>query len=473
MGTVHVGRLVGAHGFDRLVAIKRLSDEGADVEPFLAEARLSARIHHPNVVQTLELGEHEGSPFIVMQLVEGVSLSRLLGRLVERREVMAPEIAAWIVAQAAAGLHAAHELRSVDGRPLGLVHRDVSPHNLLVSFSGHVYVTDFGIAKLRDARQATTQSGVVKGKFAYMSPEQARAQPLDRRSDVFTLGICLYESLVGARLFQGESPADTLLRVIERVPPSPRELRPEVPDALAEIALRCLAKKADDRFATAADLADALRACLSGRNAHIDETEVARLLDRSVGAAREQLQESIRAALMADAAAAAQSVEEGPPPSPASPTPLEPAATVLADPMSTAPDPSTGTLAVAAGLPLHTDGRRRWRVVAGSAMAIAVAVSGAWWTLGRFGRGAHADAVVAAPLEPAASGAGSTPSVAPAAPSAPIDRAVPTPTPEPVRASRPPVRVRAPGASSGLGPVAPRPLPSAPPMSSDAPFRTL
>src|SRR5579883_776159 len=227
MGAVYVGRLVGAHGFDRLVAVKRLTREDADVEAFLEEARVSARISHPNVVQTFELGEEQGMPFLVMQLVEGVSLARLLSKLAARDEAIGADLAAWILAQAAAGLHAAHELRSVDGRPLGLVHRDVSPQNVLLSYEGRVYVTDFGIAKLRDARRST-ESGVVKGKFAYMSPEQARAQPVDRRSDVFALGILLYEAIVGARLFQGESPAETVLRVVEQATPSPRAARPEV-----------------------------------------------------------------------------------------------------------------------------------------------------------------------------------------------------------------------------------------------------
>jgi serine/threonine protein kinase len=300
MGTVYVGRLVGAHGFDRLVAIKRLipgEADAADVNALLAEARVSARIRHPNVVQTLELGEHEGTPFVVMQLVEGVSLARLLRTLNRRKEALDQDLAAWIIAQVATGLHAAHELQSPSGEPLHLVHRDVSPQNVLLSFSGQVYVADFGIAKVKDT-EVKTQSGVVKGKFAYMSPEQARAEPLDRRSDVFSTGILLYEALTGKRLFAGESPAETILRIVEGKVPSPLEKRPELSPDLAEIALMCLKKRREERFDSASALAAALRTVLRERGASVDQGQLAELLDALFAEDREKLTTRIREAVV-------------------------------------------------------------------------------------------------------------------------------------------------------------------------------
>jgi eukaryotic-like serine/threonine-protein kinase len=305
IGTVYAGRLLGAHGFDRVVAIKRLTTPSGgedEVAAFLAEARLTARIRHANVVQTLELGEDGGNPFIVMELVEGVSMARLLRRLAETEEHLEPRLAAWVVAQAAAGLHAAHELRGGDDRPLGLVHRDVSPENILLSYDGRVYVADFGVAKLAHSHRAT-ESGVVKGKFAYMSPEQTRAGELDRRSDVFSAGVVLHEALTGERLFASSSPADTIRRIGEDKPTDPSTLRPEVPPAIADVALRALAKDREARFATAVEMAEALRRALREERTPVDESDLAELLARVFPGERERLQARIEGALADDDAA--------------------------------------------------------------------------------------------------------------------------------------------------------------------------
>jgi serine/threonine-protein kinase len=299
IGTVYAGRLLGAHGFDRVVAIKRLTTPSGgedEVAAFLSEARLTARIRHANVVQTLELGEDSGSPFIVMELVEGVSMARLLRRLTETEEQLEPRLAAWVVAQAAAGLHAAHELRGSDDRPLGLVHRDVSPENILLSYDGRVYVADFGVAKLAQSHRAT-ESGVVKGKFAYMSPEQTRAGELDRRSDVFSAGVVLHEALTGERLFASNSPADTIRRIGEDKPSDPSTLRPEVPPAIADVALRALAKDREARFATAVEMAEALRRALREERTPVDESDLAELLARVFPGERERLHARIEGAL--------------------------------------------------------------------------------------------------------------------------------------------------------------------------------
>ncbi|MEZ4307206.1 MAG: serine/threonine-protein kinase [Polyangiaceae bacterium] len=178
MGRVHVARAVGPHGFGRVLAVKRPLTADASREEraaFLGEARVSARIHHPNVVETLDLGEHDGLPYIARAFVPGVSLARLLARAADRGERLDPWLVAWIVQEIAAGLDAAHELTGESGEPLGLVHRDVSPENVLLSFEGRVLVTDFGVAKWR-RDGAATRADAVKGKLAYMSPEQARGE---------------------------------------------------------------------------------------------------------------------------------------------------------------------------------------------------------------------------------------------------------------------------------------------------------
>jgi serine/threonine-protein kinase len=303
MGAVYAGRLLGAHGVRRLVAIKRLTvpEDGTDAtKRFLAEAWLTAKILHPNVVHTLDLFEDDGAPHIVMDLVQGVSLHQLLRQLHGRGERLEPAVAAWIAAQAAAGLHAAHELVGDDGEKLGIVHRDVSPQNVLLSFDGRVYVADFGIAKLRKP-DITTESGVVRGKFAYMSPEQARAQAVDRTTDVFALGIVLHEMLNCERLFARETPAATVLAILEDKAPAPA-VAPE----LAAIALRCLEKSPAARFASCGDLADALRAYLRASGAHADESDVTKLLDATFPGKKDDLAERLRAAEAAPAVVSAE-----------------------------------------------------------------------------------------------------------------------------------------------------------------------
>ncbi len=298
MGTVHVARLVGAHGFDRLVAIKQISDNqrgDAELQSFLSEARVTARISHPNVVQSLELGEEEGMPFIVMELIRGISMSQLSRELTAREELMAPEIAAWVIAKAAAGLHAAHLLTDDDGRDLGLVHRDVSPQNILLSYDGRVAVADFGIAKLVD--NDPTRSGVVKGKFAYMSPEQAMSSAVDARSDVFALGVVLHEALTGERLFATRSPLETVKAILERAPIDPHDVRRDVPKAISAATMKALAKKPEDRFATAKELQDALLSALASAHLHTDEGDLATVIEQLFSTQRKRFEARLKRSL--------------------------------------------------------------------------------------------------------------------------------------------------------------------------------
>ncbi len=280
MAEILLARLSGPAAFARAVVIKRILRQYARTESFvtmfLDEARVVAQIRHPNVVQVQELGEDGGEIFLVLEYVAGENLSSVLKRSVARDERLEPVLVAHIIAEACAGLHAAHELVSDDGRHQNLVHRDVSPQNLFVAYDGHVKLLDFGVA-LTEARAARTQAGDVKGKFEYMSPEQVRAEPLDRRSDIFAMGIVLYELSSGRRLFKRSQPARTLDAICKEPITPPSRLVEGFPPALEAIVMKALAKDAADRFATAAEMRREL-------------LEVARELPNPVEALAERMQ---------------------------------------------------------------------------------------------------------------------------------------------------------------------------------------
>ncbi|WP_437942500.1 serine/threonine-protein kinase [Sorangium sp. So ce341] len=261
MASVHLGRLVGEAGFARTVAIKRLHPQLAAApeiaESLRDEARIVARIQHPNVVATIDLLVAEDEAFLVMDYVRGESLARLL-RAARDRGAPAPiPVVASIACGALHGLHAAHEARSESGEPLGIVHRDVSPENVLVGVDGTARLLDFGIAKAR-GRLSTTRGGQIKGKLAYMAPEQILCGEVTRRTDVFAAGVVLWEALAGQRLFDGGDEAAILGAVLERPIPPPSSLAAHVPPALDAIVLRALERNADGRYPTARELAIAV-----------------------------------------------------------------------------------------------------------------------------------------------------------------------------------------------------------------------
>ncbi|MEM9861617.1 MAG: serine/threonine-protein kinase [Myxococcota bacterium] len=261
MAELFLCRLHGPSGFERPVVVKRILPHLAArqdfVDMFLDEGRLTARIRHRNVVQVQELVQDQDELFQVMEYLEGESVSGLLRRLRLMRCKLDVRLAAHIVSEACAGLHAAHELTTPEGEPIGLVHRDISPDNLFVGYDGAVKVLDFGIAK-GSTRLVRTETGTIKGKFSYMSPEQTDGQALDRRSDVFALGIVLYELLTQHALYRRRSPAATIKAITnERVAP-PSSINPRVPQAFDALCLRALAKDPDARFATARDVRLAL-----------------------------------------------------------------------------------------------------------------------------------------------------------------------------------------------------------------------
>ena len=265
MGSIHLGIKTGALGFQRVVAIKRLHPELATDPEFSArfkdEIRLTGGLTHTNIVQTLDVVETQDELMLVMECVEGETLAVLLAAARARGAVLPTEIVSAVLTQALHGLHAAHESIDDAGRRLAMIHRDVSPHNIMINKDGLVKVLDFGIAKAA-LESHVTRSGHVCGKLAYMSPEQLRARKLDRRVDVFSAGIVLWESLCGQRLFGDLSLTDAaavqnvLLKQI--VPPS--RYRPDVSPALDRVVMRALAREPDQRFATALEFAGALNA---------------------------------------------------------------------------------------------------------------------------------------------------------------------------------------------------------------------
>ncbi|HJL14217.1 MAG TPA: serine/threonine-protein kinase [Sandaracinaceae bacterium LLY-WYZ-13_1] len=288
MGTVElVLRREGS--FERLYALKRLlpalREDTAVRRMFLEEARVAGLLRHPNVVSVLDVGEDARGPFLVMDYVDGVSLARLVSDIAPG-DYLPLGVCFSLLRQIAEGLHAAHELRDHESRPLELVHRDVSPQNVLVGYDGVARVTDFGIAKAL-GRQTTTTVGLLKGKAGYLSPEQLRFERLDRRSDLFSLGVLAFEVLAGRRLYAEEELADVAQRILHEPPPDVGELRGDVPDELVALLFDLLSKDPDHRPDTAAEVATALAALEAGLPA--DEPSVVAFTADRYGAEREAL----------------------------------------------------------------------------------------------------------------------------------------------------------------------------------------
>lgn len=263
MATVHLARAHGAGGFQRFVALKvmhpHIAGEPEFVQMFLDEARLAARIHHPNVVGTSDVQQDEGGLFLVMDYIDGPALQGVLRALWTKGERMPLDVSLRIFLDALAGLHAAHELTDANGESLHLVHRDVSPQNILVGTDGVARLTDFGVARAR-SRITTTDCGQLKGKLTYMAPEQVRSEPLDRRADIYAAGVVLWEMLASERLMRGDNDGVIVERILAGIARSPRDVVPSVPEPLAAVCMRALRFEREDRFPTAAAFADALEA---------------------------------------------------------------------------------------------------------------------------------------------------------------------------------------------------------------------
>jgi serine/threonine-protein kinase len=262
MATVFLARLTGLGGFQRFVALKRLHPhlqaEKDFVRMFLDEARLAAGIHHPNVVPILEVGAGSVGYYLVMEYIEGETLARLLARAASAGTKLPVAISLRIGIDMLRGLHAAHELKDETGAPTNLVHRDVSPQNVLVGSDGVSRITDFGVARAA-SRLGDTRAGQLKGKIAYMAPEQASGvEELDRRADIFASGIVLWEALAQRRLFKAQNEAATLSRVMNEPVPNLSAIAADVPDAITKVISRSLERLPERRFPTCAEFADTL-----------------------------------------------------------------------------------------------------------------------------------------------------------------------------------------------------------------------
>ena len=297
MAEIYLARQEGVGDFSRLVVVKRilphLAEELRFIEMFLEEARLASLIQHPNVVQIYDVDQQGASYYIAMEYIDGVSLGSICRRARKRSVLPSVAVSAEIVAQACAGLHAAHELRDDEGALVGLVHRDISPHNLMIAQTGVVKLVDFGIAKAKTT-SIRTRTGDIKGKYPYMSPEQIRAEPLDRRTDIFSLGAILAELVLGQRFFDRSSELATMKAITEEPIATLRELDPDQPEPISQVVERAMRRRREDRFQTAAEMGAALRAAIDEIGERTSPQTVADYLERDCQELLEARSRSVR-----------------------------------------------------------------------------------------------------------------------------------------------------------------------------------
>lgn len=282
MAEIYLARATKIRGFQRLVVVKRIRPDSAQneefVEMFLDEARLVASLQHAHIAQVFDIGEFDGNYFFTMEFVRGEEVAGLLRRAWQERKTIPLHHVLNIVIQAASGLHYAHSRRDGNGDLRGIIHRDVSPSNILVGSEGSVKVIDFGVAKAADQEHKTTV-GALKGKLAYMSPEQVTAKKVDRRSDVFSLGIVLYEMLTGQRLFKGDSDFLILNKVMNAEIEPPSVVRTDCPSQLDAIVLKALSRDVDERYRSCEELQIALEECAYDNELKLSQRGLAQYLD--------------------------------------------------------------------------------------------------------------------------------------------------------------------------------------------------
>jgi serine/threonine-protein kinase len=301
MAEVYLAVAAGPANFNKLAVIKQIRPQFAEdpefLTMFLDEARLAARLNHPNVVQTNEVGADDGRYFISMEYLEGQPLNRILSRVTrEKDNELTLGMQLRVVVEALAGLHHAHELCDYDGTPLAVVHRDISPHNVFVTYAGQVKVVDFGIAKALSS-SSETRTGVLKGKIAYMAPEQAMGERVDRRADIFSVGMVLWEVLAGRRMFKGVPDVAALQRIVSGDLPSPRSVQPLVPERLDALCMKALAPRREDRHESAAVLATDLEAAMDELGLKGSPREVGKLVEKYFESERARIKVLVEAHL--------------------------------------------------------------------------------------------------------------------------------------------------------------------------------
>lgn len=282
MASIYLGRFIGTPDFERLVAVKiihpHLTEDEEFVNMFLDEATITAKLSHPNIAQVIELGEQDGLYYMIMEYVEGETLNTLINRIKKRNlQPLTYAQAAWIVSQAASGLYYAHTLTDPYGKPLSIIHRDVTPQNIMITYEGHIKLIDFGIARAL-GRRTHTKTGEIKGKYSYMSPEQVRGQKIDARSDIFSLGVVLYEITLLNRLFKRDTELATIQAILnyEVVPPS--HINPRYPRMLESIVLKAISQEPKDRYQTAKELVDDLEYFISSTGEIVGSHVISRIM---------------------------------------------------------------------------------------------------------------------------------------------------------------------------------------------------
>ncbi|HSP80425.1 MAG TPA: protein kinase [Myxococcaceae bacterium] len=445
MAEIFLAKRLGADGFERNVVIKRMLPHLTSlpdfVEMFRDEARLAAKLHHPNIVRIEDLGLAEGYYYICMEYLPGEDFSTTVRTASYRREYVPVPLVLRVIAEAARGLHHAHESTDESGRPLHIVHRDVSPSNLYVTYEGQVKVLDFGIAKA-ETRLAHTRTGVVKGKYMYMAPEQAGGGELDRRADVFSLGVSLYEALTHVRPFARDNDLAVLKALLEGEFQPPRALRPDLSPELEAVVLKAMAYEPAKRYPTAAALAEDLERLLAKEPQPPNGAALAAYLRASFG--EERYAERTRIPTLSSLLPAGTSL-------PAPSFVGQPHATPITEPEARTgvvpPPPGTGA-SVAAG-------RRRGLLV--GLLAGVLLVSGAAFVVGR------------SVATPAPAAAGVEPTVSPGAVAPSAAAAQEAPTQEPPAPSQEPPTALAPEAAVAQA----APEPAEPPAETrKAPTRT-
>lgn len=294
MADVYLTVARGHRGVTKLAVVKRLREHGDAWlrAMFLDEARVATRLNHPNVVHAYETWESKGEHFLAMEYVEGMPLNELLRELTARKETLTEPVASYIASQVLKGLHYVHELRDFDGTPLDIVHRDVSPHNICITYDGEVKLLDFGVAK-STLNVTQTQQGALKGKVRYMAPEQARAEGIDRRADVFALGIVFWEMLAGGPLFNGH-PLTVLGRVMRGDIQPVKTVREQVTPELDAIAMRALATDKAGRYATADEMREALAGRMDAPKEEGARRELARWIQEIFAPARDAMRSQVQ-----------------------------------------------------------------------------------------------------------------------------------------------------------------------------------
>jgi serine/threonine protein kinase len=269
---------------EKLVVLKKIRPELAGerefVTMFLDEARIAATLQHPNIVQTYEADVMDGAPFIAMEYLHGEDVGTLMWALSQKSQKLELPEALAILISICSGLHHAHEGKGLDGSPLEIVHRDVTPQNVIVTYDGSVKLVDFGIARA-NKREARTRYGTIKGKVPYMSPEQCKNEPLDRRSDLFSVGILLWELTLGKRLYRGASDFEVLKQIVEGQPPRPRQIDGSYDPALEAIVMRALEKDRARRVSTARELQDALEEFARKKQLRVSSIALQQLMERA------------------------------------------------------------------------------------------------------------------------------------------------------------------------------------------------